>query len=132
MFPNQAGSRVAILIILLGICAVGCSDSPRDQEKGSPVAPQTIALPGPDNPFRPDTEIVFVMPLTGPWSAAIVNILADTVRNYSGIADTGDTVWIVWDGNDDFALPEPDGIYFARVTAGEYNYTKRLLLLWRP
>jgi hypothetical protein len=133
MFPNRAIGTIAVLIGLMSLCAVGCGDSPRSQERGdSPVSPQTITLPGPGNPFRPDTEVVFTMPQTGPWSASIITIFSDTVRSYSGAAAAGQTVWIVWDGHDDHGGPEPDGIYFAKVTAGEYLFTKKLLLLWRP
>lgn len=133
MFPKPTVCAIAVLIGWLGICAVGCNDSSRNKENGNmPVSPQTITLPSPGNPFRPDTEIVFVMPQTGNWSASIANIFGDTVRNFSDISVEGETVWIIWEGNNDYGAPQPDGIYYVRVTAGKYLYTKKLLLLWRP
>lgn len=133
MFRHRIVFTAVILIGLLSLCPMGCNDSSHDKKVGNtPVSPQTITLPGPGNPFRPDTEIVFVMPESGQWSASIVTIFSDTVRNYSGTAVEGETVWIIWDGHNDYGAPQPDGIYFGRVTAGEYLFTKKLLLLWRP
>ncbi len=133
MFANSAIRSTAVLLGLLTLCVLGCGDSPGDAENsGTLVSPQPISLPGPGNPFRPDTEIVFVMPQSGQWSAWITSIFADTVRSYYGHAKTGETVRIVWDGDDDHGMPEPDGIYFARVAAGKYEFTKKLLLIWRP
>lgn len=133
MSPYRIIITTLILISLLSLSFPGCNDSSHDKKVGNtPVSTQTITLPGPGNPFRPDTEIVFVMPQSGPWSAWIVNIFADTVRGYSGTAVAGETVCIVWEGHNDYGAPQPDGIYFARVAAGEYLFTKKLLLLWRP
>jgi hypothetical protein len=133
MFPYRIIHTTVILISLLSLCTLGCNDSSHDKKVGdTPVSPQLITLPGPGNPFRPDTEIVFVMPQSGQWSAWIISIFADTVRGFSGTAVAGETVWILWEGHNDHGVPLPDGIYFARVTAGEYLFTKKLLLLWRP
>jgi hypothetical protein len=133
MFPYRSLRATVMLIILLGVLALGCNDSSGGKKSGdTPVSPQSITLPGPGNPFRPDTEIVFVMPQSGRWSASITSIFSDTVHCYCGTAVAGETVWIVWEGDDDHGAPQPDGIYFARVTAGRYQFTKKLLLIWRP
>lgn len=133
MFLERSYHPTVILIVLLGLYVCGCSDSsPEGQTGDTPVSPQVVSLPGPNSPFRPDTVIVFVMPQTGPWSGTITNFLSDTVRTLAGTAGVGDTVRFAWDGVDDWDTPQPDGVYFARITAGRYVFTKKLLLLWRP
>jgi hypothetical protein len=133
MFLKQQHHVFSLLIVLLGLYAFGCNDSsPEEQAGDTPVSPQVVSLPGPNNPFRPDTEIVFTMPLSGRWSGWITNFLSDTVRTINGTANEGDTIRFAWNGDDDYGTPQPDGIYFARITAGQYVFTKKLLMLWRP
>lgn len=119
----------AVLIGLAGLYFSGCGDSPKGD---SSVSPQIVTFPGPDNPWQQDTEISFIMPQDGPWSATILDVEADTVRNYQGTAQKEDSVLIVWDGNDDFAVPRPNGVYFAKISVGEYQSTKKLLLVRMP
>lgn len=133
MFHKRRHTTAAILTALLGLLVFGCSDSSPDEQAGdSPVSPQVVSLPGSTNPFRPDSEIVFVMPQSGRWSGRITNFLSDTVRTMQGTADEGDTVCFAWNGIDDYGTPQPDGIYFARINAGQYVFTKKMLMLWRP
>lgn len=36
---------------------------------------------------------------------------------------------IIWDGRDEVGLPVPQGVYFCRMTAGDWHREKKLILL---
>jgi hypothetical protein len=81
------------------------------------------------NPFNPSTSIRFAVP-----ERAVVDLtLYDTAGRRvavlaSGVYDAGDHV-ISWNGQDDAGREVPSGTYFARLHAGEYGATRKLVLI---
>ncbi len=81
------------------------------------------------NPFNPVTTISYTLPLRSDVVLEIFNILGQRVWNeiMSGQAVGSHT--ITWDGVNQTERPVASGIYFYRVTAGEYSQTKKMLML---
>ena len=81
------------------------------------------------NPFNPLTTIAYALP-RGSWVHLEVFNLAGrrTKSLVDGWADAGEYT-IDWDGRDDLGHTVPSGIYFYRLEAGDFNETKRMVLV---
>lgn len=76
------------------------------------------------NPFNSSTEITIVMPRDGRVSLAIYNLLGEVVaRPLDGELQAGRHS-IIWN-----AEGLASGLYFYRLTAGEYSATKKIALI---
>ncbi len=81
------------------------------------------------NPFNPGTTIEFTLPRAGHTEIKIYNLLGEIVaipmRDYL----TAGSHRVDWDGLDFDGKPAPSGIYFYRLTAGEYFQTRKMVLV---
>lgn len=75
------------------------------------------------NPFNPSTTISFALAQSGDYVLSIFNVLGQTVKQFTGVSEIGE-VSIVWD-----ASGYSSGIYFYKVTAGDFTDTKKMILL---
>ena len=83
------------------------------------------------NPFNPVTVIRFSLPEPAQVSLSIydlqgrlVRVLLKPGRTEAGVHSTA------WDGTNDSGKQVPSGIYFCRLTAGNYKQTKKILALY--
>jgi hypothetical protein len=80
------------------------------------------------NPFNPSTEISFTLPVGGPTSLVVYNMLGQVVRTlYNGDAQAG-TSSIYFDGKGDDLNVLPSGTYLYKITSGQYSATRKMTL----
>jgi hypothetical protein len=81
------------------------------------------------NPFNPTTTISYDLPKATHVSLNIFNVLGQKVKTVvDGFQDAG-TKSVIWDGRDDGGASVASGIYFYRLNAGEYNETRKMMML---
>ena len=76
------------------------------------------------NPFNPTTTISFALPTASDYSLTIYNVNGQVVANFSGAAEAG-IIDLEWDA----ASNNASGIYFYKLTAGDFTDTKKMVLL---
>ncbi len=82
------------------------------------------------NPFNPSTTIMFSVPESGPVSMVVYDILGREVTTLiAGAIMSPGVQSVTWDGLDAKGTPVPGGIYFYRMTAGDFVKTHKMLLL---
>jgi hypothetical protein len=75
------------------------------------------------NPFNPTTTIKIAIPKAGiEWNLNIYNVTGQLVQTMSGMSTGYDEV--VWDASNNAS-----GIYFYKLTAGDFSATKKAVLL---
>jgi flagellar hook capping protein FlgD len=102
------------------------TDSPNEQ---IPDPTDQFLLQNSPNPFNPSTVIGFQLSADSEFDdveLTIYNIKGQMVKNYS---ISNEQHSITWDGTDDYNQPVPSGIYFCRLRTGEFEQTKKMLLL---
>jgi len=81
------------------------------------------------NPFNPSTSIRFTMPERAEIDLALYDAAGCRVAVVaSGVYEPGEHV-ISWDGRDDTGREAASGIYFARLRAGDFEATRKLVLI---
>ena len=80
------------------------------------------------NPFNAGTVIPIDLKEPSDWSLVVYNVLGQAVRTLSGIGNPG-RLQVAWDGCDRNGIPVPSGIYFYRVSAGDYNAARKMVVL---
>lgn len=82
------------------------------------------------NPFNPQTTIVLDLPKRVAMSLRVFDMTGRLVRALvdSGIRGPGRTE-VVWNGRDNSGRQVASGTYFYRFSAGDYNETKRIVLI---
>lgn len=75
------------------------------------------------NPFNPVTTIQFSLPVESDWKLTIFNILGQTVEQFGDHSEAG-YHRIEWD-----AGRYASGVYFYRLSAGEFSATRKMVLL---
>ena len=81
------------------------------------------------NPFNPTTSISFNIPSEVYTEVNIYNMMGQKVRTlHNGNLQAG-RHHIFFDGFDDNNIQLGSGVYFYRVTAGEFNATKKMMLV---
>jgi len=80
------------------------------------------------NPFNPSTTILFELntEFTGNTELLIYNLKGQKIKQYSIINSQSS---IVWDGTDHSDKPVSSGIYFYKLKSGNYEQTKRMILM---
>jgi hypothetical protein len=91
--------------------------------------PSTFALnQNYPNPFNPTTTISFALPTRSDWRMTIFSVTGAIVREFDGTAEAG-TQTVVWDGRNASGMPAASGVYFYRLSAGQFSETRKMVLL---
>ena len=101
-----------------------------------PVAAAALAAPlrlalhqNVPNPFNPSTAIGFDLPARDEVRLAVFDLAGRLVRElHRGVLEAGRHS-IAWDGQGGDGQPAGSGIYFARLTVGDWSATRKLLLM---
>jgi hypothetical protein len=81
------------------------------------------------NPFNPSTTFRFALPKACHAEMVVYNTLGQKVTTIvDGPMEAGHHL-VVWDGRDGGGQQVASGVYFYRLTAGEFSQTKKMMLL---
>jgi hypothetical protein len=81
------------------------------------------------NPFNPATLIEFNVPKTEYVSLEIYNVLGERVNSLVNRYLTVGSYAVTWNGDDNEGNVVPSGVYFYRLTAGNFSETRKMLLV---
>ena len=100
------------------------------EEEGSDITIDRFALnQNYPNPFNLSTEIAFQVPIESKVKLKIYNTQGRLVRSLiDGIRDRG-LYTMCWDGKDQSGNEVASGIYFYKLTAGDFTSVKKMVLL---
>ncbi|MCX6831860.1 MAG: T9SS type A sorting domain-containing protein, partial [candidate division Zixibacteria bacterium] len=81
------------------------------------------------NPFNPETAIDYVVGQSGHVELAIYNILGDKIKTLVSGYQAAGSYTIKWQADADGGTSVASGVYFYKLTAGDYTDTKKMTLL---
>ena len=83
------------------------------------------------NPFNPSTTIKFDIAGDMPvqTSLNVYNVRGQLLRSLVNGMKSAGTYQIQWDGKDDAGRTLPSGVYFYRLQAGEFNQTRKMVMM---
>ncbi|MCG2714926.1 MAG: T9SS type A sorting domain-containing protein, partial [Candidatus Marinimicrobia bacterium] len=81
------------------------------------------------NPFNPNTNISFQLPENSKVTIAVYDILGNRVRTLVNENKTAGYYTVQWNGLNDNGMSLSSGTYFYQIQAGQYNSTKKMLLI---
>jgi Right handed beta helix region/Secretion system C-terminal sorting domain len=121
---------------LIGVAALyldGITSDPAEEtiivtESGDILNLETKLLGNYPNPFNPTTTISFSLNAEDAQNAKLIiyNLRGQTVRRYSIFNNQSS---IIWDGTDQVGKTVSSGMYFYKLTAGEKQFTMKMLLM---
>ena len=98
-------------------------------EQGPDNLPEVFALhQNYPNPFNIETTIKFDLPRASEVSFEIINILGQIVYNVTSRYSAGSHT-IYWDGSLNSGQTVGSGVYYYRITAGDFVSSKKMILL---
>lgn len=81
------------------------------------------------NPFNPTTKLSYDMAQPGDVKISVFNVLGQNVIDLvDGYRDAG-RYEVIWDGKDNTGAQVASGVYFYRISTGQFSDTKKMLLL---
>ena len=105
-------------------------DSPTDVDDISGTLPTIFSLEqNYPNPFNPATTIEFNLPKTSYVSLTVFNILGQKVTELVNSTLSAGNKRIDWEGTDESGRTMESGVYFYKITAGEFSMTRKMMLL---
>ncbi|RMF67218.1 MAG: T9SS C-terminal target domain-containing protein [Calditrichaeota bacterium] len=81
------------------------------------------------NPFNPETHIRFQIPEAGVVTIRIFDVLGREVRTLVNEQRQAGFHEVVWDAKNNDGTRVSSGIYYYRISVGEFHLTKKMLLL---
>ncbi len=122
IFDNQDGWYIDDVTIILDPTGV-------DEESEGQI-PLTFSLSqNYPNPFNSSTEIILSIPKESQVSLTIYNLLGQTViRPLDEILPAGEHNFL-WDGKDSEGKELPSGLYFYRLSTGEFSAAKKMTIV---
>ena len=94
------------------------------------LLPVSTALVGNfPNPFNPETTIRFTLSHAENVEINIYNVRGQLIRTLVNGYVNGGRHNVVWNGLNDNGNPVGSGVYFYRMTAGEYQSVRRMMLI---
>ena len=98
-------------------------------DDAQPMASAIILHPNYPNPFNPSTEIHFTLSTVSDVRLNVYDILGRRVATLIDENLEGGEHIIQWDGKGSDGQSLASGIYFYRLTAGEFVETKKMMLV---
>lgn len=94
-----------------------------------PFAPDAFALEqNYPNPFNLSTQIVYHLKTSAQVELTIHNVRGQVIRTLVSAFQTPGTKSVQWDGLNEAGLEMPSGVYFMRLTAGDVQRSRKLIL----
>ncbi|MGB5106436.1 MAG: T9SS type A sorting domain-containing protein [Candidatus Zixiibacteriota bacterium] len=81
------------------------------------------------NPFNPSTLIEFSLPAAGHARIEVFNLLGEKVNVLVDRNLPAGHYSVNWNGDDLAGQPASSGIYFYRLSAGEFSHTRKMMLV---
>ncbi|MEK7775447.1 MAG: C25 family cysteine peptidase, partial [Candidatus Zixiibacteriota bacterium] len=81
------------------------------------------------NPFNPSTSIAFELPRRSQVSLTVLNVLGEVVSTLVKSEFLAGHHEVIWDGSANGGLPIASGVYFYRLSAGDFSETRKMILL---
>lgn len=81
------------------------------------------------NPFNQSTVIEFTLPKAGHVRVEVINILGQLINVLTDDEFQAGTHSLPWDGTNYRGKTASTGLYFYRITSGDYVESKKMLLL---
>ncbi len=81
------------------------------------------------NPFNPTTEIDFSLPTKSKVDLAVYDVLGRKVNDLVNESLPAGTYAVEWNGKDQAGDQVASGVYFYKLTAGDYSSSKKMVLL---
>ncbi len=82
------------------------------------------------NPFNLSTTIQFHVPKAGEVTLNVFNVLGQKIMTLINAKTKAGSYKVVWDGKDDHYQPVSSGVYFYQITAGDFQMTRKMILLY--
>lgn len=99
-------------------------------DEQNPELPKEVALhENYPNPFNPATAITFDLPEETNVELVVYNLLGERVNTLSDGKFKAGTHRVTWAGRDDNGREVPSGVYLYRLSAGEKDITRRMVLI---
>jgi hypothetical protein len=87
------------------------------------MLPTSFSVRNYPNPFNPTSVIEMTLPMASTWNITIYNVIGQRIAQFEGYSEAG-AVTVTWD-----ASRHASGIYFYKATAGQFNETRKMVLL---
>jgi hypothetical protein len=81
------------------------------------------------NPFNPETIIEYSLPSAGHVTLTVYNVLGQSVVSLVNEYQSAGTKRIVWDARDEHGQRVDSGVYFYRMTSGDVDLTRKMVLM---
>ena len=81
------------------------------------------------NPFNPETQIEYALSRNCQVKLIVFNILGQKVKTLVDEFQTVGYKTTHWDGKDEAGKEVASGVYFYKLKAGDYNETKKMILM---
>jgi hypothetical protein len=117
--------------LALGLCVDPCLDttSPTSGADENPGMAVNRLYQNSPNPFNPRTMIRFSLAQAGPAQLIIYDVNGRRVRTLADGPQAAGPHTLVWDGTDDGGHRVSSGIYWSKLTAGDYSSNKKMVVL---
>lgn len=81
------------------------------------------------NPFNPTTVVEFNLPKAAYVRLTVYNLLGQRVKELVNESLAAGNKRVAWDGTDASGRTVESGVYFYRLQAGDFNQTRKMMLL---
>jgi len=81
------------------------------------------------NPFNPTTSISYQVPENAHVFVVVFNLLGEKVATLVNEELAAGYYDVKWNGTTEFEIPLSSGVYFYRMTAGDYTKTQKMMFL---
>jgi hypothetical protein len=81
------------------------------------------------NPFNPTTQINFTLPAASLVRLDVYNTVGQKVSTLANEHMAAGTHTVTWNGRTSNGEPAASGVYFYRITAGDFNESRKMLLM---
>jgi hypothetical protein len=81
------------------------------------------------NPFNPETTIQYSIAKNAHVKLHVFNVRGQLVRTLADERKPKNIYTVTWDGRNDAGIPVATGVYFYKLTAGDFTQTKKMILL---
>jgi hypothetical protein len=97
--------------------------------KDAPPAQDARLLQNYPNPFNPYTRIVYILGVEGHVILEVFNVVGHKVTTLVNEHQRSGRKAMRWDGRNMRGDALPSGVYFYRLSAGDYTDTRKMILL---